>query len=60
MHRIRKMNTNYFKVVTRKTVVQNDLFIDWSKVTSIMLIPKQKYVTVWSVCLEITLKGPYV
>lgn len=46
MHRIRKMNTNDFKVVTRKTVVQNDLFNDWSKVPSIMLIPKQKYVTV--------------
>lgn len=60
MHRIRKMNRNDFKVVTRKTVVQNDLFNDWSKVPSIMLIPKQKYVTVWSVYLEITLKGPYV
>ena len=47
------MNTFGFKLVTRKKFLQNDLFIQWSKIPSIMLTLKKKLVTVWSARLEI-------
>lgn len=40
-HRIRQTNTFGFQCVTRKKLVQNDLFIHWSKIPSIMPTSKK-------------------